>query len=196
MTAPIALSETLLNVLGVVAPQARAAVTLARGGTVLDVVRELFPTPGAFNAVRGELETLTVARLGPIGKVVMDLVDENVKLRFQLRDLESLVAYQRPLKGRSPAVWSFRVTRFELVDVDFQPGTSPDRVEKQVLRIYVPLEDKPDGAPYWDVSRKNLIARLLPLLPRLQQTGQRLTVEHVGTGPGSYDTVRIEPTSP
>jgi hypothetical protein len=187
------LGATLLRLLGAVVPEVRVAQAYARTGSVLDAVQELFPTPAAFRAVRGELESVTVARLGGVGRLVLDLVDENVQLRAQLRSLESLVVHQRPLKRRSPAEWRFRVLRWEDVSMPVHLKEAGAPKEIPALRVWVPLEDKADGAPYWDLTGATLIAQVRPLLPKVAASGAYLHIRQVGEGRGSFHSITVEP---
>jgi len=60
-------------------------------------------------------------------------------------------------------------------------------------RIYVPLEDQPDGPGYWDITRKKAIAMLEPLAERFAGTGAYFTLTQNGTGLTSWDSLSYEP---
>jgi len=55
--------------------------------------------------------------------------------------------------------------------------------------MWVPLEDKPLGAPYWDATAGNLIARLLPMLDQLVASGRQIRVTKQGKAPAARHRV-------
>jgi len=144
----------------------------------------------------GGIERATLLRVGGVGSLIVDLADENVALRLQLSNLTSRFITFRPMKRRSPADWRFRVVKWEDVTMPIRPG---DRAEEQLipaLRVWVPLEDKPAGAPYWDVTGSRIIAQLRPLLPKVRDAGVFLHIVQNGEGPRSSYSVTVEAPSP
>ena len=77
----------------------------------------------------------------------------------------------------------FRIERAEQGELEIRTREAPAPRTVAALRLHVPHEDKPEGAPYWDVTAGNLIARLRPSLERLVRQGQRIKVTKIGVAP-------------
>lgn len=137
-----------------------------------------------------------VQSLGPAGRLVVDLADENERLRVEISRLQVSLPHFRPLKRRSPAEWRFRVTRWELIDMPIRPREQAGPIVIRALRLHVPLEDKPEGEPYWDITGRNLIESLLPVLPKLAGSGRYLHIKKRGEGFGSFHRVSLERSPP
>lgn len=169
----------------------------AGAGAILErVVRSAVATQGPGGALvalaTGQAERATLFQLGPLGRLVVELAEENARLRLEVRDLSNLLSTSRPLKRRSPGEWRFRVTRWERVTMPINPRATAGEVQVPALRLYVPTEDKPEGVPYWDVTSQVLQAQLTPLLPRIVETGAYLHLRKRGDGIGSLYTVSVE----
>lgn len=136
---------------------------------------------------------LVVKRMGPAGRIVMELWQENQRLQEENAGLRSFIAAQRPIKGRSPAEWRFRILRYEDREMVIHPrdGSGPKTI--RTLRVHVPLEDKLEDVPYWDVTSKRLDSILRPILPMLVGTGRYVRLTKVGEGPTSSWAVQVEP---
>jgi len=117
---------------------------------------------------------------------VRELKAENERLRAE-------VPASRTLKRRSPAQWRFHVLRWELGEQTFYPKEFPQGKTGPNLRVYIPLEDQSEGAPYWDITRKRIIDRLLPLLPMIIATRSLVEITQVGDGPASDQVITIRP---
>ena len=78
---------------------------------------------------------------------------------------------------------TFRVLRWLEGTLEIQPKAAPGFKVVPALRIWVPMEDKPAGAPYWDVTALNLIARLLPMVEDLVASGRQIRVTKEGIRP-------------
>lgn len=143
---------------------------------------------------------LLLGRLGPLAGYVREMLAENTALRAENaeltaenRRLEAQVEARRTLKSRSPAHWRFRVLRWELGEQTFYPKEFPQGKTGPNLRVYIPLGDPSEGAPYWDITRKRIIDRLLPLLPMIRDTGATVEITQVGDGPASDQVITIRP---
>lgn len=113
--------------------------------------------------------------------------------RAERQRLEELVEARRTMKRRSPAQWKFHVLRWELGEQTFYPKEFPQGKTGPNLRVYIPLEDQSEGAPYWDITRKRIIDRLLPLLPMIVATRASVEITQVGDGPASDQVITIRP---
>ncbi|KKN37002.1 hypothetical protein LCGC14_0768130 [marine sediment metagenome] len=78
---------------------------------------------------------------------------------------------------------TFRILRWLQGELEIQPRETPAGKIVPALRMWVPPEDKPAGAPYWDATAGNLIARLLPMLDELVATGRKIRVTKQGKPP-------------
>ena len=86
---------------------------------------------------------------------------------------------------------TFRVIRWERGDVKIQPRAAPTLKTITAVRMWVPSEDKPMGAPYWDATAGNLIARLLPMLDMLVATQRHIRVTKHGSPPFARHQVDV-----
>jgi hypothetical protein len=143
---------------------------------------------------------LVLGRLGPAGTIIRDLLRqlgekdaEIADLKAKNRRLEATAQSTQTLKRRSPAHWSFHVLRWDLGEQTFYPKEFPQGKTGPNLRVYIPLEDQSEGAPYWDITRKRIIDRLLPLLPMIVETRSTVEITQVGDGPTSDQVITIRP---
>lgn len=77
----------------------------------------------------------------------------------------------------------FSVLRSEKGELRIETRLEPEGKVVPVLRLWVPAEDKPTGAPYWDVTSRTLQARLEPVLDQLVGTRRRIRVTKYGVAP-------------
>lgn len=77
----------------------------------------------------------------------------------------------------------FRILKWERGELLVTPRGAPAGRVVTVVRMWVPPEDKPLGAPYWDATAGNLVARLLPVLDQLVATSRRIRVTKRGFPP-------------
>ncbi len=150
------------------------------------------------NPLRVLESVLSPASLIGLSKLdLIDIIESQADVIGQLERRLSLIEVQvtprRPAKGRSPAEWDFRVRGFEWLDTEIQPRSEPNPKTIRVLRVYVPLEDQPDGPGYWDVTGKRVQAMLSPLLEQLTGTDTRVYFRQDGRGPQSTYSLRIAP---
>lgn len=139
---------------------------------------------------------LLIRRAGPAGSILRDLLRENAELAAENRRLRGEVEARRTLKRRSPADWRFRVLGWKHGRQTFQPKGSPAPITRPNLRIHTHLDDPSEGAPYWDITSKRLIAALTPLLSMLKETGAYVHITKDGDGVGSVYSLDVEPTQP
>lgn len=145
-----------------------------------------------------DLEEILSAALGQASTEAM--LGALAEARARIRELEAEVEFwrsraeaARPAKGRSPAVWRFRVTGWEWVDVEAMVGWPRSPKTIRALRVHVPLEDQPDGPGYWDFTAKRVQAALEAMLPSLVGGRAWVEVRQVGRGPESTYTVQVIP---
>lgn len=86
---------------------------------------------------------------------------------------------------------TFRVLRWEEGQLMITPRGAPAGREVTVLRLHVPPEDKTMGAPYWDATAGNLVARLLPMLDVVVRDGRQLRVTKHGVAPYARHQVDV-----
>src|SRR5574341_1221549 len=85
----------------------------------------------------------------------------------------------------------FRVLKWEDGELFIQARGSPAGRDVRTVRMHVPPEDKPVGAPYWDATAGNLVARLLPMLDMVVRDGRRLRVTKHGVAPSARHQVDV-----
>ena len=85
----------------------------------------------------------------------------------------------------------FTVTKWEDGDLFIQARGSPAGRNVRTVRMHVPPEDKPVGAPYWDATAGNLVARLLPILNMVVAERRRLRVTKHGVAPAARHQVDV-----
>ena len=85
----------------------------------------------------------------------------------------------------------FRVLRYEMGEINIIPRGSPAGKVVPAIRIHVPREDKPVGAPYWDVTAGNLIATLRPILGSLVASRRLIRVTKHGIPPAARHQVDL-----
>lgn len=77
----------------------------------------------------------------------------------------------------------FSVLRWEQGEIRIETRLEPEGKVVPCFRLWVPAEDKPMGAPYWDVSSRTLQARLEPVLEQLVASRRRIRVTKFGVAP-------------
>lgn len=78
---------------------------------------------------------------------------------------------------------TFRVLRWQRGEVEIRPRAAPAGKVVEAIRMHVPPEDKLTGAPYWDATAGNLVARLLPALDQIVASGRPIRVTKHGIPP-------------
>ena len=124
-------------------------------------------------------------------RVIVAQASEIEQLRARNAELERTAEARRPAKGRSPAEWRFRILGWEWIDMVIYPRELPAGKTIRALRIFVPLEDQPDGPGYWDITRKKAIAMIEPLLELFAGTQTYLTLSQHGAGARSFDSLAV-----
>lgn len=84
---------------------------------------------------------------------------------------------------------TFRVLRWERGEVEIRPRHAPSGKTVDAIRMHVDPTDKPAGAPYWDATAGNLIARLLPVLNEVVASGRRIRITKRGVAPSARHQV-------
>lgn len=141
-----------------------------------------------------------IGTLGPFGRIVWDLLEENRRLQEELaklaaenRRLEAHLEVRRTMKKRSPAQWRFRVRRWELGEQTFYPKEYPEGKTGPNLRVHIHQDDPSEGVPYWDITSKRLISMLLPILPHIAGTETYVEIRKHGDGRTSHYSMSIHP---
>lgn len=78
---------------------------------------------------------------------------------------------------------TFTILRYQRGEIFIIPRGLPAGKEIPIIRLHVSSADKPIGAPYWDVTAGNLIARLLPMLDQLVAGKRPIKVTKHGQAP-------------
>lgn len=141
-----------------------------------------------------------IGRLGPAGRILWDVLEENRRLqaeneelRAANRRLEAQVEVRRTMKRRSPAQWRFRVRRWELGEQTFYPKEYPEGKTGPNLRVHIHQDDPSEGVPYWDITSKRLIAMLLPILPHIAGTETYVEIRKHGDGRTAQYSMSVHP---
>jgi hypothetical protein len=191
-----AVGRVLVVLLRVAVPEIGVFVGRPGAFSLVEALGSTVGLPTSRAALAARLRPSLTDALGPAGNLVADLSAENIELHFEIQRLTSFITHYRPVKRRSPAEWSFRVDRFEEIDMPIRRKETADVKVVRALRLHVPLEDKSAGEPYWDVTGKRLIATLKPLLPEIVRTGAVLHLKKTGEGFSSSFSVRVDPARP
>lgn len=129
-----------------------------------------------------------------IGRL-LGFTQERDALRAENQRLRQLAPAKRRMKGRSPASWRFRPIRWEKDEQLIYPRDTPGGKVVPNLRVYIHPDDPNEGAPYWDITSKRVIAMLEPLLPHIAGTGTYVHITQDGNGPRSQYRIRVVPPS-
>ena len=88
---------------------------------------------------------------------------------------------------------TFRILKAERGETRIETRLEPQGKVVPVLRLHVPPEDKPMGAPDGGVTALTLQARLEPIMMELIASGRRLKVTKFGTPPAARHQVDFLP---
>ena len=80
---------------------------------------------------------------------------------------------------------TLRVLRYERGGLFITPRGAPAGRDVEAVRLHVSPEDKPVGAPYWDLTARTTIARLLPVLDQLVSTRRPIRITKHGVAPAA-----------
>jgi len=72
------------------------------------------------------------------------------------------------------------------------PG-APETKRVQVLRVHVPLADKPRFPQYWDITSKRVIAQLRPVLDMIVRNKMLVRITATGVRPAKWFQVEWVP---
>jgi hypothetical protein len=143
---------------------------------------------------------MLIGRLGPAGRFIWDVLLENQRMKEEMAEkdkriaeLEQQVKVARYQKARSPAHWRFRVRRWELGEQLIKPKEYLEGKTVPVLRVYIAPDDPSEGAPFWDISSKRVIAMLLPILPHIAGTNTYVEISKHGDGRTSQYSMSVHP---
>ena len=84
------------------------------------------------------------------------------------------------------------VQEWDLGEMDIQPKVGPATKRIRVLRLRVPVADKPVGPNYWDITGQTLIEQLLPYLKRPDFRALAFAVTKHGIPPKARFQLRVE----
>lgn len=129
-------------------------------------------------------------------RTITELRTENAQLREENARLRQLAPARRTMKARSPADWRFRVIRWEMSEQTIYPRDLPAGKVVPNLRVYIHPDDPNEGAPYWDITSKRVIAMLEGLLPHIAGTGAYVRIRKDGDGRTSQFSISVEQPKP
>ena len=86
---------------------------------------------------------------------------------------------------------TFKVLKWEQGELFITTRGAPVGHDVKTVRMHVPPEDKPVGAPYWDATAGNLVARLLPMLDMIVRDKRTLQVTKHGFPPSARHQVDV-----
>jgi hypothetical protein len=78
---------------------------------------------------------------------------------------------------------TFRVERAEIGDLILPANRRQQGGIVQALRLYVAGAGDPEAPPYWDITSRQLIAALDPLIPWAIERRRRIHIRALGTPP-------------
>lgn len=78
---------------------------------------------------------------------------------------------------------SFRVERWEKNQLTIVPRHQPQGKVVTVIRVHVPVSDKPQFPHYWDLTAASLVAQIEPQLKRADLRDLRFKITAYGAGP-------------
>ena len=83
----------------------------------------------------------------------------------------------------------FTIEKWEEGDLEIHPrdGRPPKMIK--VLRIHVPVEEKPEFPHYWDLTSSRLFAQLRAILERRRLATTRVKVTAIGSAPRTHFSV-------
>lgn len=87
----------------------------------------------------------------------------------------------------------FTIERWEMGELEIHPrdGRPPKTIS--VLRIHVPLEEKPEFPQYWDLTSSRLVAQLRQVLETHRVSRPRVKVTAIGRAPRTHFSVTWVP---
>ena len=109
----------------------------------------------------------------------------------EIERLPQLAAPAEILDLPDQQVVEFAVTKWEDGKLFITTRGAPVGRFVRTIRMHVPPEDKPVGAPYWDATAGNLVARLLPMLDMIVRDRRRLRVTKHGVAPSARHQVDV-----
>lgn len=86
---------------------------------------------------------------------------------------------------------TFHVLRWEDGEMEITTRGAPAARTVRAIRMHVSAEDKPIGAPYWDATAGNLVARLLPMLDMVVRDRRLLRITKHGIAPFARHQVDV-----
>lgn len=83
----------------------------------------------------------------------------------------------------------FTIERYEVGELEIHPrdGRPPKMI--QVLRVHVPVEEKPAFPHYWDLTSSRLVAQLQSVLGAHRGSRRQVKVTAIGQAPRTHFSV-------
>ncbi len=86
---------------------------------------------------------------------------------------------------------TFRVTRWEEEEAIIKPAHAPQGKVVNVLRIHVPIEQKPIFPQYWDITSKRARAQLKPWLEKPGFQNKTFRLKKLGEKPTAHFMLEV-----
>jgi len=87
----------------------------------------------------------------------------------------------------------FTIMRWEEGELEIQPRDGRPAKVIQVLRLHVPVEEKPAFPHYWDLTSARLVAQLRAILGAKVGARRRVKVTAIGSAPLTHFSVSWVP---
>ena len=86
---------------------------------------------------------------------------------------------------------TFRVTHWQKEEAIIKPEHAPQGKVVTVLRIHVPIADKPVFPQYWDITSKRAIAQIVPWLERPGFERKTFKLKKLGEKPTAHFVLEV-----
>ncbi len=83
----------------------------------------------------------------------------------------------------------FTILRYEEGETTITPRDGREPKTIAVLRIHVPVEEKPEFRQYWDQTSSRLVAQLKAILPTVLIGPYKVTITAIGRAPLTHFSV-------
>jgi hypothetical protein len=86
---------------------------------------------------------------------------------------------------------TFRVVQWQKEEAIIKPAHAPQGKVVPVLRVHVPIEDKPIFPQYWDITSKRAIAQIQPWLEKPGFQTKTFKLKKLGEKPTAHFMLEV-----